>query len=103
MFFSPLLIEVTTTYAPERISSPSPLPSTEWKSGGPSSVSSTELKSTEYNIPPLLPSEGQVPVQKESSKTAKEGWMTNTRMGLIAGGFALLLCLCAIVMIAFLR
>ena len=99
---APILIEVTTTYAPERMSSPSPLPSTEWITAEPSSVSSTELKSTEYSIPPL-PSEGQVPVQKESRKTAKKGWMTNTRMGLIAGGFALLLCLCAIVIIAFLR
>lgn len=94
--------KVTTTPAPERISSLSPLPSTEVKTAELSSVSSTELKSTEYSISPLLPSEGQGPVQEESRKTAKEGWMTNTRMGLIAGGFALLLCLCAIVMIALL-
>ena len=64
---------------------------------------STELKSTEYSISSPLPSEGQGPVQKESRKTAKEGWLTNTRIGLIIGGFALLLCLCAMVMIAFLR
>ena len=100
---SALLIEVTTTYAPERTSSPSPFPSTVWKTAEPSSVSSTELKSTEYSISPPLPSEGQLPVEKKSRKTAKEGWMTNTRIGLITGGFALLLCLCAIVMIALLR
>jgi len=64
----------------------------------PSPVSSTELRSTEYSILPPLPSEEQVPVQKESRKTAKGGWMTNTRIGLITGGFALLLCLYAIVM-----
>ena len=103
MFFAPVLIEVTTTYAPETISSPSLLPSTEWKTAELSSVSSTELKSTEYSISAPLTNEGQVPVQKESKKTAKEGWMTNTRIGLITGGFAFLLCLCAILMIAFLR
>jgi len=69
----------------------------------PSAVSSTEHRSTEYSILPPLPSEKEVPVQVESRKTAKEGWMTNTRIGLITGGFALLLCLCAIAMIALLR
>lgn len=101
--FCALLIEVTTTYAHERIPSSSPLPSTESKTMEPSPVSSTELRSTEYSILPPLPSEEQVPVQKESRKTAKGGWMTNTRIGLITGGFALLLCLCAIVMMYLLR
>jgi len=96
------LQKVTTTYAPNRITSPSHLSSTEWKTSEPSLISSPELKSTQYSISPPITREGQVPVQKESRKTAKEGWMTKTNIGLITGGFALLLCLCAIVMIALL-
>lgn len=42
-------------------------------------------------------------VEKESRKADEEGWLTKTRIGLITGGFALLLCICAIIMIAMLR
>lgn len=55
----------------------------------------TEMSTTEST-------EENSAVEKESRKADEEGWLTKTRIGLITGGFALLLCICAIIMIAML-
>lgn len=42
-------------------------------------------------------------VEKESRKVDEEGWLIKMWIGLIIGGFVLLLCICVIIMIVMLR
>ena len=44
-----------------------------------------------------------LPIERQGKKAPQEKWLTKTRVGLITGGFALLLVLCAGAMIALLR
>lgn len=69
----------------------------------PSTVLYTDSESTvDSNTTDPLTEGGILPIEKQSKSPAQEKWLTKTRIGLITGGFALLLCLCAIGLIALL-
>lgn len=77
-----------TTGPPETVSPPTTAP---------------RLESTEISFTSKLPSDsGILPIEKQSRSEARRTWMTKTRIGLISGGFALLLCLITIAVIVLL-
>lgn len=87
--FQVLILSGVTTGPPETVSPPTTAP---------------RLESTEISLTSELPSDsGILPIEKQSKSESRKTWMTKTRIGLISGGFALLLCLITIALIVLLR
>ena len=78
-----LLIGEASTHRPGEPTSPLDVQST------------TEGNSTNSTQPTVVRS-GRIPVERGSGKEDDNNWMTDLRMGLIIGGFIVLLCIIAI-------